>query len=68
MKITVTLNFQNLSRWINHKVIKYAKNAKYEVLKMECKLCGRTIPEEDLVSGQKYQICCECEVRMEVGE
>lgn len=35
--------------------------------KLESKLCGKTIPEEDVIPDQKYQICYECEVRMEVG-
>lgn len=35
---------------------------------MRCKLCGRKIPKEDIIPNQVYQICYECEVRLEYGD
>ena len=35
--------------------------------KVKCKLCGREIPEEDIVPDQEYQICYLCELEMEYG-
>lgn len=35
--------------------------------KLKCKLCGREIPEEDIIPYQNYQICYECEVKLEYG-
>lgn len=34
---------------------------------MRCKLCSREIPKEDIIPDQVYQICYECEVRLEYG-
>ena len=35
--------------------------------KVKCKLCGREIPEEDIVPEMQHQICYECEVKLEFG-
>lgn len=32
---------------------------------MNCYLCGKTIPDEDVVPDQQYQICYECEIKAE---
>ena len=34
---------------------------------MKCKLCGREIPEEDIVPEMQHQICYGCEVKLEFG-
>ena len=36
-------------------------------LKMTCKLCGLALSKEDVIPDQKYQICDECEVKLEYG-
>ena len=35
--------------------------------KVKCKLCGREIPEEDIVPEMQHQICYRCEIEMEYG-
>lgn len=35
--------------------------------KLNCYLCGKEIPEEEILEGEKYQICYECELREEYG-
>lgn len=32
---------------------------------MNCYLCGKAIPEDDVIPNQEYQICYECEVKAE---
>lgn len=34
---------------------------------MKCKLCGLALSKEDVIPDQKYQICYECEVKLEYG-
>lgn len=32
---------------------------------MDCYLCGKQIPQEDVIPDQEYSICYECEVKAE---
>ena len=48
-----------------HKVYDIIYNIEKGIVKLNCCLCGKEIPEEEILEGEKYQICYECEVRAE---
>lgn len=50
-----------------HKVYDIIYNKKKGITKLNCYLCGKEIPEEEVLEGEKYQICYECELREEYG-